>query len=172
MIQAIMYTSNTGFTARYAHMLGEKTGLPVCSLGDAGGVPAGGQIIYMGWLMAGGVKGYKKAAKRWKVACVCGVGMAATGSQLDDVRRANALPPEMPVFTLQGGYDRSKLRGLYKLAMTIMGKTLGGKLEKKPDRTPDEEDMLAMMREGGDRVSEENLRAVLAWYQGAQDTAK
>ena len=32
---AIVYTSNTGFTARYAAMLGERTALPVYSLDEA-----------------------------------------------------------------------------------------------------------------------------------------
>ena len=35
MIQAIVYTSNTGYTAEYARMLGEKTGLPVLTLNEA-----------------------------------------------------------------------------------------------------------------------------------------
>ena len=32
---AIVYTSNTGFTARYAKALGERTGLPVLELNTA-----------------------------------------------------------------------------------------------------------------------------------------
>ena len=31
MISAIVYTSNSGYTAEYARMLGELTGLPVSS---------------------------------------------------------------------------------------------------------------------------------------------
>ena len=33
---AIVYTSNTGFTARYAALLSEETGLPAYSIKDAG----------------------------------------------------------------------------------------------------------------------------------------
>ena len=32
---SIVYTSNTGYTAEYARLLGEKTGLPVYSLAEA-----------------------------------------------------------------------------------------------------------------------------------------
>lgn len=32
---AIVYTSNTGFTEQYARLLGEKTGLPVYPLSEA-----------------------------------------------------------------------------------------------------------------------------------------
>ena len=51
------------------------------------------------------------------------------------------------------------------LAGTIMVKTAGKKLAAKADRTPDEADMLDMMFHGAHRVREENLAAVLAWYQ-------
>jgi len=33
--KAIVYTSNTGYTAEYAKILGEKAGLPVYSLDEA-----------------------------------------------------------------------------------------------------------------------------------------
>ena len=125
-------------------------------------------VIFLGWLMAGKVQGYKKAAKRYNIAAVCGVGMGATGSQLQDVQKANILPPSMPVFTLQGGFDMKRLRGIYKLMMTIMSKTAGKMLSEKKDRTPDEDDMLDLLLNGGNRVSEENLAAVLDWYQKEQ----
>lgn len=34
-LNAIVYTSNTGYTRQYAVLLGEKTGLPVYSLEEA-----------------------------------------------------------------------------------------------------------------------------------------
>ena len=74
----------------------------------------------------------------------------------------------MPVFTLQGGFDMKPLRGIYKLMMTIMSKTAGKMLSEKKDRTPDEDDMLDLLLNGGNRVSEENLAAVLDWYKSEQ----
>ena len=75
-MNAIVYTSNTGFTAQYAKLLGEKLGLPVYALDEAEGeLATGTEILYLGWLMAGQVKGYKQAAKRYRIAVVCGVGM-------------------------------------------------------------------------------------------------
>ena len=39
---AVVYTSNTGYTAQYAELLGAALGLPVYSLPDAAGrLPAG-----------------------------------------------------------------------------------------------------------------------------------
>ena len=75
-MNAIVYTSNTGFTAQYAKLLGEKLCLPVYPLNTAEEeLAAGTEILYLGWLMAGKVKGYKQAAKRYRIAVVCGVGM-------------------------------------------------------------------------------------------------
>ena len=93
MIQAIVYTSETGTTAQYAHMLAERTGLPVYALKEAGSaLAANTEIAYLGWVMASGVKGFADAAKRYRVRMVCAVGMAATGTQTDEVRKATAIP--------------------------------------------------------------------------------
>lgn len=166
---SIVYTSNTGFTREYALLLGQKTGLPVYSLKEAGKKLASGNVIlYLGWLMAGKVQGYAKAAERYHVAAVCGVGMGETGSQLEDVRKTNALPEDLPVFTLQGGFDMKKLRGIYALMMKLMAKTVGKKLAEKTDRTPQEEDMLELMVHGGSRVRQEHLLSVVEWYRNAE----
>ena len=110
--KAIVYTSNTGYTAEYARILSRETGLLVYSLEQARKeLAAGSCILYLGWLMAGKVQGYDKAAKLYAMAAVCGVGMGATGSQLEDVRRTNGIGQDIPVFTLQGGYHSEKLRG-------------------------------------------------------------
>ena len=160
---AILYTSNTGSTERYAKMLGEKTGLPVYKL-DGSPIPEGTEILYLGWVMAGGVKGYQEAAKKYRVKGLCGVCMGATGSQIAEVRKANSVPDDVPVFTLQGGFDISKLHGIYRFMMSVMRKTAGKSLANKSERTPDEDDMLDMMLHGGDRVSSDHLKAVLEWY--------
>ena len=161
---AIVYTSNTGYTEQYARLLGKRTGLPVYSLAEAGAkLPAGNCVIYLGWLMAGKVQGYAKAAKRYRVAAVCGVGMGATGSQLADVRKANR-GNDLPLFTLQGGFDMGKLKGIYKLMMLVMAKTVGKSLAGKQDRTAEEDQMLRLLTQGGSFVSEENLQPVLDWF--------
>ncbi len=163
MIRAILYTSNTGSSERYAKMIGEKVGLPVYAL-DSSPVPKGTEILYIGWVMASSVKGYKKAFRKYKVKAVCGVCMASTGSQIPELRKQNAIPENIPVFTLQGGFDINKLHGMYKFMMNAMGKLAGKGLAEKTDRTPEEDDMLDMMLHGGDRVSEDNLTELLEWY--------
>lgn len=158
--KAIVFASNTGYTARYAALLSEKLGIPAYTLADAlKQLPTGTPVIYMGWLMAGTVKDCKKAAKRFAIEAVCGVGLGDTGSQDDAARKACKLPADVPVFTLQGGMDLAKLRGPYKFAIKMLTRAMSS----KKDRTPAEDRMLELLIKGGDYVSVENLAAVLTW---------
>ena len=164
-MNAIIYTTNTGSTEHYAKLLAQKTGLPVYSLAEAKKwVFAGAEVIYLGWIMAGSVKGYAEAAKRYQVRAICGVGMGQAGTQADSVRKKSSVPADIPLFTLQGNFDVKKLHGVYRLMMEIMVKTAGKGLAEKKDRTPEEDDMLDMMLHGGERVKEETLGAGLDWY--------
>ncbi len=166
-VEAIVYTSNTGSAAQYAEMLAKETGLAVYSLDEARGkVPADSEVIYLGWVMAGTVKGYAAAAKRYIVRAVCAVGMAQPGAQGKILRERNKLPESVPLFQLQGNFDVKKLHGMYRLMMEVMVKTAGKALASKSGRTAEEDDMLDMMTNGGERVRVENLHAVLAWYKG------
>ncbi len=164
-MDAIIYTTNTGSTERYAKLLAQETGLPAYAFTEAKHViPNGAEILYLGWIMAGSVKGYAGAAKRYRVCAVCGVGMGQSGTQTDSVRKKSAIPANIPLFTLQGNFDVKKLHGIYRPMMELMVKTAGKGLAEKTDRTPEEEDMLDMMRCSGERVRIENLSAVLDWY--------
>ena len=59
-MKAIIYTSNAGSTVQYAQLLADELHLPVYSAKEAKKkVPAHSEIIYLGWIMAGGIKGYK-----------------------------------------------------------------------------------------------------------------
>ncbi len=161
-VKAIVYTSNTGYTARYAALLAEKTALPVYALDAAlKQLPAGTPVLYLGWLMAGSVKGYRKAARRFAVKAVCGVGLGDTGAQDEAVRKAHALSADFPVFTLQGGMDLNKLSGPYKFAIRMLTKAMAA----QKTRTPGEDRMLALLQAGGDYVSPEHLTGVLVWLQ-------
>lgn len=164
-MNAIVYTTNTGSTKRYAQLLGNKTGLPVYALGEAEKtLSPGAKIFYLGWIQAGAVQGYR-AAGRYQIEAVCAVGMGRTGTQEALVRQKTGIPEETPLFTLQGNFNVKKLRGLYRLMMAVMVKTAGKALSEKENRTQDEDDMLDMMLHGGERVKPENLSAVLDWYK-------
>ena len=168
-MNAIIYTTNTGSTEHYAKLLAQKTGLPVYSLAEAKKrVFAGAEVIYLGWIMAGSVKGYANAVKLYRIRAVCAVGIGQTGTQTESVRKKSAVPAAIPLFTLQGNFNVKKLHGVYRLMMEIMVKTAGKGLAEKSDRTPEEDDMLDMMLHGGERVKAENLSAVFDWYNTQQ----
>lgn len=169
MLHAIVYTSNAGSTARYAQLLGQVTGLPVFSAQEAHKNLASGDILYLGWVMAGTVKGYQQAAKRYRIHAVCSVGLSQTGTQVEQVREKTHIPADIPLFTLQGAFHLERLHGAYKLMMQLMVKTAGKALAEKTDRTPEEDDLLAMMTQGGDRVCLDNLHAVLDWYYARKE---
>ena len=120
MISAIVYTSNSGYTAEYARMLGELTGLPVNDLRQVHNPQPQREVIFLGWIMADNVMGYAKASRFYKVRAVCQVGMGpATQAASDKLRQKLKLGPEVQVFTLQGGFDIRRLHGPYKWIMQV-----------------------------------------------------
>lgn len=162
-IQAIVYESNTGFTAQYAALLSQETGIPAYPLSNAKDLPQAAAVLFMGWLCAGKIKGYQKASKRFSVLAVCAVGMASPCEKvLADVVTQNALS-QVPCFYLQGGFDLAKLRGPYRMMMGVMKKTVGKSLQQKPNRTQEEQTMLDLLQHGGSFVKREALSPVLAW---------
>lgn len=170
MIKAIVYTTNTGNTEKYAKMLGQQIDLPVYSLKEAKkALTKGTEIIYLGWIMASGVKGYKDAEKQFCIRMVCAVGMGKTGTQIQEIRDRNQISSSVEVFTLQGGFHMQELRGVNRFMMSMMIKTAGKALAEKTDRTPEEDDMLDLMMNGGSRVSLENLAGPIEWYAHVSD---
>ena len=159
---AIVYTSNTGHTRKYALLLGEQTGLPLFSLDEAKSQLSGGSpVIYLGWLHASHVKGYSKAAKRFALCAVCGVGLCDTGTLTDQVRKATSIPEGIPLFTLQGGIDRSRLKGMDKLMISMLTKGL----DAQKQRSAQDDRMLELLRRDENYVCPENLAEVLQWYK-------
>ena len=166
MISAIVYVSSTGHTKEYAELLGERINLPVYELNSAIKELSGeSKVIYLGWLMAGNIKGYKKAAKHFAIEAVCGVGMSGDNSQLGDIKKVNHIPDSMPLFYLQGGFELDKLYGIHKLMMKTMKITVGKGLSDKQNRTPEEDAMLEILLHGGNLVSADNLSELLCWCE-------
>lgn len=121
-------------------------------------------MIYLGWIHASHVKGYSKAAKRFDLCAVCGVGLCDTGTLISEVRKATAIPADIPLFTLQGGFDRSKLKGMDKLMISMLIKGL----DSQKQRSAQDDRMLELLRKDENYVSPENLAGVLQWYREQQ----
>lgn len=110
--------------------------------------------------LASRVSGLNKAKKIFKVSAVCGVGLCDTGTMLQEVQRANALPENFPLFTMQGGIDKDKLRGIDKLLIHMLTKGLASQKE----RNETDERMLYLLTYSETRVSEKNTASFLEWY--------
>ena len=157
-VSAIVYTSNTGYTQRYAAMLGRAAGLPVHRLGD-GALPRDTSVLYLGWLCAGGIKGLKKARSRYNVRAVCAVGMSPNTAEYTAKLSGQNHLGGTPLFYLQGGYSPAQMTGVYKPMMAMMGKVVS----KAPPKDESERAMQEAFAKGGDWVSEEQLAPVKAW---------
>ena len=159
-ISAIVYTSSTGFTRRYAQMLSRAAALPAYDLESRNSLPENGtKVLFLGWLRAGGIMGLSKARKRWDVRAVCAVGMAPEYPQ--EKLAAQNHTGKLPVFFLQGGYAPEKLRGINKLMMGFMTK----RMTKNPPRDEAEAGIQKLFLQGGDFVSEAKLAPVLSWLR-------
>ena len=159
---AIVYTSGTGHTRQYAMLLSEQTRLPVYSLDEANGQLSGGSpVIYLGWVHASHVKGYAKAAGRFSLCAVCAVGLCDTGTLTSEIRKATSIPEGVPLFTLQGGMDRSRLRGMDKLMISMLTKGLASQKQ----RSAQDDRMLELLSKDASYVGTENLAQVLQWFK-------
>ena len=70
------------------------------------------------------------------------------------------------MFTLQGGFDRRKLKGMDKLMISMLTKGLSSKKQ----RTAQEERMVELLNKDASYVNMENLSGILQWYREKKDT--
>ncbi len=137
----IIYTSQTGFTKRYAEWLAERMSGDLLELKAAQKKNADffenyDAICYGGWAMAGNIvkgKWFLEKAVNWKnkrLAMFC-VGGSPNDNPDVDVFLQNALTDEqkkyIKVFYCQGGFNYDKMKPQYKLAMKLFVSTLKNK---------------------------------------------
>ena len=163
----IVYSSNTGYTEQYAKLLGKALDMPSYQLGNVPECHKGAEVIYLGWLFAGSIVGYKKCAHKYRVRCVAGVGMSPpTPEMASGLRAAMKIPDSVAVFYLQGGFDITKLKGPMKLIMKVKCREIAGRLSAaKPELNEAEQATYEMTQHGASCVGTENLAEIIAWYR-------
>lgn len=152
-----LFCSRSGFTAQYAKMFSDFTGIPAQPVG--GTIPDG-DIIFFGWISGGGKINGLDSIPRDRVKAVCAVGMCFKSEFLDaKIISMNSL--EVPMFYLQGGIDRKSLdvksRALFAI-VSIMTRFRGPKDEGRRLRE--------VMRHGGTFVAYEQLGGVVKFASG------
>ena len=169
-MKAIVYTSHTGHTQRYAQMLSEKTGIPCYSLKEARSrLQQGDDIFFMGWLMAGTVQGAQSAVDRYTVRGAAIVGLSPQGNgDLWTEARINGGCSDSGgrLFYLQGGYAPEKLGFLYRMMMKPMAGSVIRQVKARGEAaSAQEREMAEVFRHGGDFVREEALDEIVRWFR-------
>lgn len=167
----IVYESSGGSCRRYADMLASAVGgvsVPARRASEAQ-VRDADTVALVGWIMAGSLKGadfLRKHARalQSKKTAVIAVGLAR---KLDEAAwqkfEQRAFTEEMRagwrVFYLRGAY-RPEERGFFTRAMMNL---LVRQLEKKPDPSEEERELISAVRHGADYVRAEALAAAQAY---------
>ncbi len=163
MISAIVYSSSTGSSEKYAKLLSAALHVPAMPV-EKCPVRKDGEIIYIGWAMAGKVVGYAKTAEKLNVAAVVQVGMSPVSDKLvESVRTKNEIPEGVAVFAKQGAFDMSKLPLPYQLIMKLINKKIVKGLSQKADRTAQEEATYQMALTGKGQPADWDVSDILAW---------
>ncbi|MBO5278464.1 MAG: flavodoxin [Lachnospiraceae bacterium] len=169
----IVYSSQTGFTKRYADWLAEKLRADVMTLAEAKKQDnkyfddADG-IIYGGWAMGGKIvnsEWFKERIPAWKGKKLVLFCVGASPNGMPEVEEAlhNALTDEerkyAKAFYCQGGISYEKMKLPSKLAM----KAFAAMVRKKKDATEQEKDMGEMISHSYD-ISDQKFLIPIVEY--------
>ncbi|NLT40872.1 MAG: flavodoxin domain-containing protein [Clostridiales bacterium] len=157
----IVYESKTGFTKKYAEMLSEKTGLGICSTKELSKAHEAEDIVFLGWISAGRIKGLNKVIGKFPVKAVCASGTGQKAEPDEDTFTKRNRIKGMPFFYLRGGcLPLSQIKGFDKLALSLFLKMLRSK------KDPSYAEAISNIENGCDYVNEENLAPVIEWVKG------
>ena len=153
-MKAIIYKTNTGHTFQYAKMLSEKLNIPCYSEKEAKhNLNNNDEIIYLGWICAGIISGFKKVKNKYNIQYCGVVGAYPPDSKyIEELKTANNV--NIPLFYLRGGIDYAKLKGIKKKIVQMVGKVL----EKQ---NPNNTELIELFKNGANYVSEENIKPML-----------
>lgn len=157
-MDAIVYVSNTGFTAKYAKLLTLETSIPNYTLEEAKkNLKKGSEIVFLGWIMGGVISGFKKAKRLYKIKCVAGVGMDSPKNETGEYLANKNKIKDIPTYYLQGGFNIGRLTGVYGVMMRNMLK----QLQMKKEKSKEDVEFEKQISKGFDKVKMENLQLVL-----------
>ena len=153
MIKSIIYWSNYGSTRRYAELLSKDMGIPASPLHNVGA--SDGEAFYLGCVMDGRIKGYGRAAGRFRIAAVCAVGLEEKRADtvLELRRNTGIADSRIRIFYARGAFDKDKLSPVHRLMGAMESMEGSAKYAA----------ILELMQKGCDFVSEENIRPAAEW---------
>lgn len=171
----VIYTSQTGFTRKYATWLCKKMDADLLTLQEAKKLKkeqldAYDALAYGGWAMAGSVvnsKWFLQKASAWKtkkLAIFC-VGASPVEDEEVQVALDKLLTDEqkryIKAFYCPGGLDYSKMKAPSKLAM----KALVSALKKKKNPSKREKDMAELLANSYDISDEKYIEPIVEYLE-------
>lgn len=172
----VVYTSQTGFTRKYAEWIAKRLQADILDVRDAKKkkkdyFDAYDAIIYGGWVMAGKVsqsKWFLGKAPAWKGKKLAVYVVGASPMEGPDVEECmkNLLNDEqrgyIRAFYCQGGLDYDKMNKPSKMAM----KMLVSVLNKKKDQTEKDKAMVEMISHSYDITDEKFIKPIVEYVMG------
>jgi len=152
MKTVVIYTSQTGFTRRYAQWIGEETGAECLDLAEAKGknLDAYDTIVYGGWACGGGISKlhwFQEHMERWKGKKLIVFCVGASPADSPDIEPAleknftEAQLQRVRVFYCPGGFNYEKMPAPSRLAMCLFRAALGA----RRNQTEADKQMLKMI---------------------------
>lgn len=162
----VIYTSQTGFTRRYAEEIARRL---ECEVRTSTGLidphlEAYDTVIYGGWLRGGAVMDLVKLRRRFegKRLIVFTVGSTVYSEGLVERLRVQNGVEDIPFFYLRGGLQLEKLSFVYRQMLKSVQKALA----KKKDAQPEEIEMARMLGASFDAVDLSLVEPILAAARG------
>ena len=162
MVKAIVYKSETGFTKEYAEILSKKINVPCYTLEEAKkNLNKSDEIVYLGWICAGSIKGVNRVRNKYQVKCYGAVGAFPKDDKyIESLVKSNELE-KGKLFYLRGGINFKKLKGYKKLIVKIVGNVL----EKNNKDKEGSEELIRLFNEGASFVESKNLDEMIDYIK-------
>ena len=167
----VIYSSQTGFTKRYAEWICEASGAECVEFKQAKkkNLSDYDAIIYGGWFMAGGIKNLARFKKQisslaatGKKILIFGVGGSpAESPDVPNAMRRNFTDEEwnsLKTFYCPGGYNYEKMSGFSKVMMKMFTKMLAN----KKDASEEDKKMAQMISHSYDISDRKYIEPILA----------
>ena len=158
MIKAIIYQSKTGHTKEYAKALSKELKIPCYSIKEAKEkIKKQEEIIYLSWVRATTLVGYKKINKKYQIACLGAVGAYPKNNEyLKQLKDYNHISQKL--FYLRGGIDYQKLNKFYQKLLKLVGKAI-------TMENPRDKEMFHLFETGGNFVNKKNLKPMIEYIK-------
>ena len=169
----VIYTSQTGFTKRYAQWIAETSGADCLALSAAKkkNLDAYDTIIFGGWACAGGISvlgWFKNKLPKWsgkKLIAFCVGASPMDSPEIEPALRRNFTDLErerISVFYCPGGLNYEKMPAPSRLMMKIFVRTL----KAKKNKTEMDREMIKMLSDSYDISDRKYIEPILDIISG------